>query len=65
MNSQSRVNRRRFFLTIAGIAGLGGVLANSLSRSERRKNNAAVPDQETAGYRVSPHIRKYYSKARF
>lgn len=65
MNSQSRVNRRSFFLTIAGVAGLGGVLANSLSRSERRKNDAAVPDRDATGYRVSPHIRKYYSKARF
>lgn len=64
MNSQSRVNRRRFFLTFAGLAGLGGVLVNTLSRTERKKNDASVPKQEADGYRLSPHIKKYYSKAR-
>jgi hypothetical protein len=64
MNSQSRVNRRRFFLAFAGLAGLGGVLANTLSRTERKKNEAGIPEKEADGYRLSPHIKKYYSKAR-
>lgn len=66
MTTQSRIGRRGFFMTLAGIAGLGGLLARGKGGApgQHRDQKETVGEKPGGGYRETEHIRKYYSKAR-
>jgi len=62
----TRDNGRRNFLR--GLAVMGGVTAVAASSGAGGSSPEAAVRQEPAepkGYRVTPHVAKYYDKARF
>lgn len=60
MNKQSKPNSRRKFLLNAGL-GSAGAAAAIVAGKKAATSVAGSPDaQETRGYHVSEHIRKYY-----
>jgi hypothetical protein len=63
--STSRTDRRRFLHDVAAAAGLAAV-AGSAAGATPAATPAAADSRadETNGYRVTPHVAKYYAKAR-
>jgi hypothetical protein len=61
----SKTNRRKFLRDLATAGGLAAV-AGSAGSVAAEPAAAAEPQAKPAtGYRVTPHISKYYDKARF
>ena len=58
-------NSRRSFLR--GLAVMGGVTAVAASTGAKPVSTGAEAQQpgKARGYRVTPHVSKYYDKARF
>lgn len=48
------------------LAGLGGLAAGAAAIAATREAEAATePSTSNAGYRETPHVRKYYELAKF
>ena len=66
MNQESRQNGRRTFIRNIVLMGGAGTLLASAAKTMRfgsRKHPMGSPDaRRTQGYRLTPHIRKYYKK---
>lgn len=61
----SKTNRRKFLRDIATAGGLAAV-AGSAGSVVAAPTGAPQPQaQDAGGYRVTPHVSKYYDKARF
>jgi hypothetical protein len=67
MNQESKPNSRRTFLkNLALMSGAGTLLAGAARTVGvgPRENPMGNPDgRRSQGYRLTPHIRKYYKKA--
>ena len=66
MNQKSRQNSRRTFIRNMALMGGAGTLLASAAKTMRlgsRENPMGSPDaRRSQGYRLTPHIRKYYKK---
>ena len=62
-DQEPKSTKRRDFLKLAGLGTLAGTAA---AAGVRRDAAAATPDKAgAAGYRETPHVKKFYSLARF
>lgn len=62
---ETKTNRRKFLRDVATAGGLAAV-AGSASVVVAAPATATKPQaSRPAGYRVTPHVAKYYDKARF
>jgi len=62
---ETKTNRRKFLRDVATASGLAAV-AGSTGAVVAAPTTATKPQaSRPAGYRVTPHISKYYDKARF
>ena len=61
----SKTNRRKFLRDIATAGGLAAVAGSAGSVAAEPAATAEPPAKPATGYRVTPHISKYYDKARF
>jgi nitrous oxide reductase len=62
---ESKINRRKFLRGVAaagGIAAVAGTAGEALAAQPARQ---APEAQRPKTYRVTPHVAKYYDKARF
>lgn len=61
----SRITRRRF-LTALGIGSAGAAVAvvATTQPAEERKSQADPGPQQSKGYKVTAHVRKYYRTTR-
>ena len=66
MNQESRQNSRRTFIRNIMLMGGAGTLLSSAAKTigfGSRKHPMGSPDaRRSKGYRLTPHIRKYYKK---
>ena len=66
MKQESKPNSRRTFIKNMALMGGAGALLASTARAMRfgsRENPMGSPDaHRSQGYRLTPHIRKYYKK---
>ncbi len=67
--SGSGRNGRREFL-VKGMAAVGGAAVVAMAGGRKRASveespATTSPAAESQGYRMTPHIREYYEKARF
>ena len=67
MSQKSRSHSRRTFIKNMALMGGAGTLLASTAKTMRfgsRENPMGSPDaRRSQGYRLTPHIRKYYKKA--
>ena len=67
MSQKSRPSNRRTFLRNMALMGGAGTLLAGAARTVgvgSRENPMGSPDaRRSQGYRLTPHIRKYYKKA--
>lgn len=61
----SKTNRRKFLRDLATAGGLAAVAGSAGSVAAAPAATAAAPAKPASGYRVTPHVSKYYDKARF
>jgi nitrous oxide reductase len=57
-------SRRSFLRTLAVMGGVTAVAASTSARAAGPAARSARPEA-SGGYRVTPHVAKYYDKARF
>lgn len=62
-NPERNKAKRRDFLKLLGLGGVAGAAA--LAAGGEPQAAAAEATPEGAGYRESPHVRKYYDTAKF
>jgi len=67
MSQKSRPHSRRTFIKNMALMGGAGALLASTAKAMRfglRENPMGSPDaRRSQGYRLTPHIRKYYKRA--
>ena len=61
----SKTNRRKFLRDLATAGGLAAVAGSAGSVAAQPAATAEPRPKPATGYRVTPHISKYYDKARF
>jgi hypothetical protein len=61
----SKTNRRKFLRDLATAGGLAAVAGSASSVAAEPGATAEPQPKPATGYRVTPHISKYYDKARF
>lgn len=57
-------NRRKFLRDLAAAGGLAAVAGATVAGEAIPKATSAAPAKKPTGYRVTPHVAKYYDKAR-
>jgi hypothetical protein len=57
-------NRRKFLRDLAAAGGLAAVAGSTVAAEATPSGANAAPAKKPAGYRVTPHVSKYYDKAR-
>ena len=63
--AKTRTDRRRFLHDVAAAAGLAAVTGAAVGSTPAATAPAADPGAAgPKGYRVTPHVAKYYAKAR-
>ena len=60
----SKTNRRKFLRDLAAAGGLAAVAASAGSVAAEPAPTAKPQAKPATGYRVTPHVSKYYDKAR-
>lgn len=61
----TKSNRRKFLRDLAAAGGLAAVAGGAGSVAAEPAPAATPQAGPAAGYRVTPHVSKYYDKARF
>ncbi len=64
----ARPSRRRFLKGVVAAGGTASVLAaatSAVAEVEQAPASEKAATASTTGYRLTPHIAKYYQKARF
>jgi hypothetical protein len=61
---ERKTNRRTFLRDLAVAGGLAAVAGSSGAAPAGEATRSETSPQKRAGYRVTPHISKYYDKAR-
>jgi nitrous oxide reductase len=61
----SKTNRRKFLRDLATAGGLAAVAGSAGAVAAGPATTPEPPAKPSTGYRVTPHISKYYDKARF
>jgi len=61
---ETKTDRRAFLRDLAVAGGLAAVAGSSAAATSAAEPGAAAPAPKRPGYRVTPHISKYYDKAR-
>jgi hypothetical protein len=64
MKIDSIINRRTFIKSAAIFSGLTAMLGIVKPTASRPKDPLPQPVQDSQGYRLTDHIRKYYDTAR-
>ena len=59
-----KTNRRAFLRDVAVAGGLAAVAGASGAANDVVEPKADAPAKQRTGYRVTPHVAKYYDKAR-
>jgi hypothetical protein len=60
----SKTNRRKFLRDLAAAGGLVAVAGSAGVAATAATAGPAAPSSKPDGYRVTPHVSKYYDKAR-
>jgi len=60
----SKTNRRKFLRDLAAAGGLVAVAGSAGAAASAPSADTGPKASKPAGYRVTPHISKYYDKAR-
>jgi hypothetical protein len=60
----SKTSRRAFLRDMAAMGGAAAVAASAGARAEKPVDAPAPAAAAPKGYRVTPHVAKYYDKAR-
>jgi hypothetical protein len=60
----SKTNRRKFLRDVAAASGLAVVAGSTGAAALAPASRPATRQDKPAGYRVTPHVSKYYDKAR-
>jgi nitrous oxide reductase len=60
-----KTNRRKFLRDLAAAGGLAAVAGSTVAGEATAAAAAPVAAKKPTGYRVTPHVSKYYDKARF
>jgi len=60
----SKTNRRKFLRDLATAGGLAAVAGSAGSVAAQPAATPEPPAKPATGYRVTPHVSKYYDKAR-
>jgi hypothetical protein len=60
----SKTNRRKFLRDLAAAGGLVAVAGSAGVAATTAVARPSAPASKPAGYRVTPHVSKYYDKAR-
>ena len=60
----SKTNRRKFLRDLATAGGLVAVAGSAGAVAAGRAGNTEPASAGPTGYRVTPHVAKYYDKAR-
>ena len=61
----AKTNRRKFLRDLATAGGLAAVAGSAGSVAAQPAATTEPQPKPATGYRVTPHISKYYDKARF
>jgi hypothetical protein len=61
----SKTNRRKFLRDIVAAGGLAAVAGTAGGVAAASVAAPTPQDKPSRGYRVTPHVAKYYDKARF
>lgn len=61
----SKSNRRKFLRDLAAAGGLAAVAGSASSVAAEPASTPGPQAKPSTGYRVTPHVSKYYDKARF
>ena len=56
--------RRSFLRDLAAVSGAAAVAGSASAEVNGTPASDTKPDRPSKGYRVTPHIQKYYDKAR-
>lgn len=62
---ETKTNRRKFLRDVATAGGLAAVAGSTSAAVAAPATATTSQASRPAGYRVTPHIAKYYDKARF
>jgi hypothetical protein len=62
---ETKTNRRKFLRDVATAGGLAAVAGSTGAVVAAPAAAPKPPASRPAGYRVTPHVAKYYDKARF
>ncbi|MCM2312865.1 MAG: hypothetical protein NDI84_15845 [Steroidobacteraceae bacterium] len=62
---ETKTNRRKFLRDVATVSGLAAVAGTTAAVVAAPATAPTAKAGRPAGYRVTPHISKYYDKARF
>lgn len=60
----ANTSRRAFLRDVAAAGGIAAVAASATAGAARPAAVAAPAEARPKGYRVTPHVAKYYDKAR-
>jgi hypothetical protein len=60
----SKTNRRKFLRDLAAAGGLVAVAGSAGAMAAGRATATEPVEAKPTGYRVTPHVAKYYDKAR-